>query len=281
MDVAPDFYARPSLNVETYDRRAEQDIAGTDAEGDVEFYLDLASRVGGPVLDVGGGTGRVAWPLAVAGHHVVSVDRSESMLAAAEAKRASMPVEAGQRVRFVRADMADFSLPDSSRPDSSRADSFRLAITPFRSFQALLAPEQQRGALASIHRHLAPGGLLVLDLFDPRVEWLSPGDVATPRPERPSVRHPVTGNEVHIRVLSRANDAFHQVLEERWEFSESNAEGHVVRREEETLRLRWTYRWETRYLLELTGFEVEAEYSDFRGSPPAYGREQVWVARRV
>lgn len=31
--------------------------------------------------------------------------------------------------------------------------------------------------------------------------------------------------------------------------------------------------------LELTGFEVEAEYSDFHGSPPLYGREQVYVVR--
>jgi hypothetical protein len=36
-----------------------------------------------------------------------------------------------------------------------------------------------------------------------------------------------------------------------------------------------------RYLLELCGFEVEAEYSDYAGSPPAYGREQVYVARAV
>ena len=55
----------------------------------------------------------------------------------------------------------------------------------------------------------------------------------------------------------------------------------MVRQEEEILRLRWTYRYEMRHLLELAGFEVEAEFSDFRGSPPAYGREQVWLARKA
>ena len=44
--------------------------------------------------------------------------------------------------------------------------------------------------------------------------------------------------------------------------------------------MRWTYRFEMRYLLEVSGFEVTAEYSDFRGSPPQYAAEQVWVARR-
>jgi hypothetical protein len=54
----------------------------------------------------------------------------------------------------------------------------------------------------------------------------------------------------------------------------------VARHEEEMLSMRWTYRYEMRYLLELCGFDVQAEYSDFRRSPPAYGREHVWVARR-
>jgi hypothetical protein len=41
------------------------------------------------------------------------------------------------------------------------------------------------------------------------------------------------------------------------------------------------HRYEMRYLLELTGFRVLAEYSDFKGSPPRYGAEQVWVAEAV
>lgn len=44
--------------------------------------------------------------------------------------------------------------------------------------------------------------------------------------------------------------------------------------------MRWTYRYEMRHLLELSGFSVESESSDFLGSPPAYAREQVWVAQR-
>jgi hypothetical protein len=46
------------------------------------------------------------------------------------------------------------------------------------------------------------------------------------------------------------------------------------------MALRWTYRWELRHMLELCGFVVEAEYSDFHGAPPAYGKELVVVARR-
>jgi len=48
----------------------------------------------------------------------------------------------------------------------------------------------------------------------------------------------------------------------------------------EELTLRWTYRHEMRYLLEICGLEPIAEYSDYAGSPPAYAGEQIWVARR-
>jgi hypothetical protein len=69
------------------------------------------------------------------------------------------------------------------------------------------------------------------------------------------------------------------LLTEVWEFAELGLEGNPLRREEETLRMRWIYRFEMRYLLEVSGFEVLGEYSDFRGSPPKYAAEQVWVAR--
>lgn len=157
---------------------------------------------------------------------------------------------------------------------------FGLIIIAFRSFQMLLTPEAERSCLEAARRHLAPGGKLVVNLFDPLLERLTPGTLA---PEEPlvgrTVVHPQSGNVVRVEVLERTNRTLDQVLEETWRFTEFSAPGVVLRQEEEVLRMRWLYRYEMRYLLELCGFEVEAEYSDFHGSAPAYGREQVWVAR--
>lgn len=72
-----------------------------------------------------------------------------------------------------------------------------------------------------------------------------------------------------------------QVLEETWRFQEFDHDGALLREEREVLRLRWLYRYEMRHLLELCGFSIEAEFSDFQESPPAYGKEQIWVARRI
>ena len=80
---------------------------------------------------------------------------------------------------------------------------------------------------------------------------------------------------------ARDIDPVAQVLREEWVFRETDAAGTVLSEEREELRMRWSFRWEMRHLFALTGFEVEAEYSDFRGSPPAYGGEQVWVLRKA
>ena len=78
--------------------------------------------------------------------------------------------------------------------------------------------------------------------------------------------------EISVRV----SNAF--VATWRWTVSR---DGVLVHTYDDELRLRWIYRYEMRYLLELTGFKVLEEYSDFKGSPPEYGAEQVWVSEAV
>lgn len=261
-----DFYMRPALNVETYDLRTD---TGPDSplHGDVDFFLTLAQQTGGPALELGPGTGRVTWPLAEAGIEVRGLELSPAMIAAAERKGPAYPKDVRERARFVQGDMADFDL----------GMEFGLVFAAARVFQALLRPEDQRRCLACARRHLRSDGLLALDLFDPRLEWLAV-DHAAPH-ERPDVRHPETGNLVRTRITRRQVDPFTQTFNETWNFQELDGAGAVLREERETLVLRWTYRQEMRYLLELSGFEIAAEYGDFHGGPPRYAAEQVWVAR--
>ncbi|HEU4630625.1 MAG TPA: class I SAM-dependent methyltransferase [Gemmatimonadaceae bacterium] len=266
--VARPFYAAGGLNIETYDVR-HATMPGSVAD-DVAWYVRHARAAGGPVLELACGTGRVTWPLARAGVDVVGLDLSPAMLAVAAGKRAAEPPEVAARARFVQGDMADFAL----------GETFALVLVPFRAFQVLPTPEAQRCALACIHRHLRPGGALHLDLFDPLLHLLVPGALHPGLGERASVTHPVSGNVVTIEVRERVNDPVHQLLRERWHFTETGPAGEVLPEEMEELVLRWSYRYEMRHLLELCGFALEAEYSDFTGAPPAYGREQIWVARR-
>src|SRR6476646_11262799 len=118
------FYERPSLHVEVYDVLHDGGIPGGD---DVPFFRRLAIETGGPVLELGAGTGRVAIPIAEAGIEVVGLDRSRAMLALAERKRRALPAEVRRRLRFVEGDMTDLRL----------GRRFGLVFAAFRVFLAL------------------------------------------------------------------------------------------------------------------------------------------------
>ena len=268
-DTSRAFYEADSLGTEIYDVRAEAVIAGSPVDGDVAFYRRLAGETGGPVLDVGCGTGRVALPLAADGHDVVGVDLSAPMLRIAEQRRQGLAQDVAARLSLVQADMRTLSL----------GRRFPLIVTPSRVFQFMLTPEAQRQALLALRAHLQPEGRLVLDLFDPLLDLVVPGAQFPPR--RGEVIHPVTGNRVTWEVTGRRPDPARQRINEEWTTWEIGANGDVLRTDIERLTLRWSLRAELRLLFELVGLEAVAEYGDFVGGPPAYGREQVWVLRRT
>lgn len=261
------FHMDGGLELHTYDARTN--LEGTSVQGDTAFFLEMAGRCTGPVLELGCGTGRVTWPLAQAGHEVWALDLSPRMLELARAKAASHPADVGARVHWVQADMADFALQPR----------FGFIFVPFRAFQALLTPDAQRACLVLIRDHLSPGGRAVLDLFDPRLEYLVP-DAGPVCSVLPACVHPETGREVQIAVVSRQTDPATQTFVERWQFTEVDERGQTLRQEHSDLRLRWSFRQELAHLIELCGLRVEALYGDFLGGPPAYGREQVWVLTR-
>ena len=263
-DQLPRIYS-DSLGTEIYDVLGAAIRDGGPTEGDIAFFERLAAERGGAVLEIGCGTGRVAGALANAGFDVVGVDRSAPMLRLAEERRASMPPEVAARLTFVQGDMTTLHL----------ARRFPLIVAPSRVFQFALTSDDQRAALRAFKAHLPPDGRLVLDLFDPSLEYVVPGAIFPPR--RGELVHPKTGNRVAWEIAGREPDPGQQLVTSDWAAREIGPSGEVLRDETERLTLRWTTRSEMRLLFELTGFEVVADYGDFQGGPPAYGREQVWV----
>jgi SAM-dependent methyltransferase len=260
-----EFYHSP-LAASTYDLLTAQ--ANPQVQGDVAFYLDCAHRFGGPVLELGVGTGRVAWPLVEVGFAVTGLDGAPPMLAEARRKGAARPAEQRARLRLEQGDMAAFDL----------GATFALALIPFSAFQHLAEPAAQRACLARAHRHLQPGGHLVLDVFDPWLDRCVP-DAITPNPDR-EARDPVTGQRICRRSIRRQNDPLRQLILETFRIELFAADGTLLASQDGTHALRWACRQEMRYLFELTGFAVVAEYSDFERAPPAYGQRQIWVVRR-
>ncbi len=259
------FYEADSLHTEIYDALGPSLVMGSAVESDTDFYRRLARDTGGPILEVGCGTGRVAAALAADGHEVVGVDLSAPMLRLAEQRRAALSADVAARLSFHRADLRTLDL----------GRDFALIVTPARVFQFMLTSAAQREALAALRTHLRPNGRLVLDLFDPLLDRVVPSaEVITRGGE---LIHPKNGNRVTWEITGHRPDPARQLIDEDWTFSEIAASGEVLRTTTEQLTLRWSLRSEMRFLFELVGLEVVADYGDFSGGPPVYGREQVWV----
>lgn len=263
------FYSADSLHIEVYDELGAATKAASGAGDDIELFRRLAADSGGPILEIGSGTGRVSLALAADGHEVVGIDVSAPMLRVAEQRRAAIPAVAAARARFLQADLATLDL----------GRQFALILAPSRVFQFMRTTAAQRQALASLRRHLTDDGRLVLDLFDPMLEYVIPS--------RGGMRgalelvHPMSGNRVVVDVTGRWPDPGTQLIVEEWTFTELEAAGVALRTTTERLTLRWSLRAEMRLLFELEGFDVVGEFGDFEGGPPVYGREQVWVLRNA
>ncbi len=139
------------------------DLDLTDDPGDLDLYLALADRADGPVLELAVGTGRLAIPLAEAGHIVTGVDLDPAMLE--RARRRAGGTAGSDRLSFVEADLVGLRLPDAGR--------FGLAFIALNSLLVLPNRAAQQAALQALADHLAPGGLAVVDIWLPDAEDLA------------------------------------------------------------------------------------------------------------
>ena len=128
---------------------------------DVDMFLRTVSdeRLRGPILELGCGTGRVALPLAIAGHRVTGVDVSEAMLRRARTRRRAVDAEVAIRLRFSCQDMRRFHFPRR----------FHAALVAFSTFNLLPEPRDRLACLERLAASLEPGAPLILDLASPGV----------------------------------------------------------------------------------------------------------------
>ena len=120
---------------------------------DVAFYLEEARRSGGPVVELGVGTGRIAVPIAADGIRVIGVDSSRGMLEVCARRAALAGVDVDLRVGDLR--------------EPPVAERVPLVICPFRSLLHMHTDEDRRRVLESARELLVPGGRFVFDVFAP------------------------------------------------------------------------------------------------------------------
>ncbi len=238
--------------------------------GDVRFYTEAALKMGGPVLEVGCGTGRVLLDTARAGVEIVGLDASTEMLRICrrEVQKESESVRA--LVELALADMRDFDL--------SRR--FRLITIPFRPFQHLLTVADQEACLACLYRHLEGEGQLILDVFDPSLKLLTADNLGEEQSEGTEITLP-DGTCVDRWCRTVTRDYAAQVIHVELIYYVTHPDGRKERLVH-AFPMRYLFRYELEHLLWRCGFELEQLYADFDESP--YGTrhpcELIAVARR-
>jgi SAM-dependent methyltransferase len=121
-------------------------------QADLPLWRELARDAGGPILDVGAGTGRVALALARAGHAVIALDRDRHLLAALHDRALAEELD----IPIAECDAAGFDLGEQR---------FALIIVPMQTIQ-LLSAERRAAFLVAARRHLEPGGLVAMAIAD-------------------------------------------------------------------------------------------------------------------
>lgn len=122
--------------------------------GYAEFWLSQAKISGGPILELGCGTGKLSIALSEAGFSVAGVDNSPALLQFAASK--------SDDVLWIEGDMRSFNLNER----------FALIMLPSNNLGHLHTPQDFEGCIGSVKRHLQPEGVFVIDVFVPNLKLL-------------------------------------------------------------------------------------------------------------
>lgn len=212
---------------------------------DISFYVEEARGCEGPVVELAVGSGRIAVPIAQAGHRVIGVDLSEGMLGVARALAEEHGV----------AHLVDLRVGDMRRPPVD--ERVELVICPFRSLLHMQDEEEKLLVLRAARDLLAPGGRFVFDVFAP-----SPEDIA----------------ETDGLWLEREPGIF-----ERADWDEASRTLRLSVRSGESsasMELHWLSPIEWRRLIDEAGLEVAGLYGWFDRRPFRGGEDMIWACRR-
>lgn len=212
---------------------------------DVPFYVAEARADGGPVVELGVGTGRIAVPIAAEGISVIGVDSSEGMLSVCREQADLAGV----------ADLVDLRRGDLRDPPV--AERVSLVLCPFRAYLHMRDDAERLAALRAARELLVSGGRLVFDVFAPGRRDIEETD------GRWIEREP--------RIYERAD----------WDEAERTLTLSVRGPEgEAALTLSWISAAEWADVLDRAGFVVEACYGWFDRTPFRGGEDMIWVAHR-
>ncbi|MEI7832457.1 MAG: class I SAM-dependent methyltransferase [bacterium] len=229
---------------------------------DISFYIRQMPSPQARVLELGCGTGRVLLPLVVHCALIHGLDSSEAMLDICREKlqRAAVVPE---RARIDLMDITDFDL----------GQQYDLIIAPFRVMQNLATDAEVDGLFHSIHRHLAPGGTAILNVFHPfldrehmLIEWCRPEQYIDEIPLEDGV---LRRYDHRVRITAEPLVCYPELI---YRFYRGN---ELVEEAVMPIPMRCYYPDEFLSLIEGHCFQVTDKWGGYAGEPYGEGGELV------
>jgi SAM-dependent methyltransferase len=230
--------------VTTYQPELYDALTPAAFQGDVDWYCSKAQACGGPVLELGAGTGRVTLAIAAAGIPIHALDASAPMLDALRAKLAACAPEVRDRVVAVHGDMRTFELQER----------FALIISPYRAFLHNVTEADRAACLSRVRQHLLPGGHFAFNVFHPSLEFMAKNAGPLEGVWRwTGISDLPTGGSI-VRSDANRYDTVQQVVHSLQRYDEYAADGTLSRSSLLRLKLGYLYPGDIRRLLARAGF---------------------------
>ena len=154
------------------------------------WYVKRYLEYGGETLELGVGSGRIAIPAVRKGARVTGLDLSDTMLEQAHKHREKLAKSKREHLTLHLGDMRSFEL----------ARKFDVISIPFNAFMHLYTLDDVDRCLTQVRKHLVDGGILLLDVLVPDLDYLTRSPFKKPR-ALPSRTQPSKKN---IDIASRA-----------------------------------------------------------------------------
>src|SRR2546421_5375743 len=219
-----------------------------------------ARSLGGPLLDLACGTGRMALRMAALGYQVTGVDITPEMIARARQKAEQQAVS----IDWVVADARTFHLQKQ----------FPFMYMLENVFQFFLTREDQEAMLARVREHVHPEGCFLFETRNPSPR--NPLEVRHPEPQKYTTPD---GGQL-VATEQQYYDPMTQIQHYTRHLTFLHPEGH---HEEKTYRtaLRYVFPQEIEALLYYNGFQIRSCYGNWQQDPlTATSRSMIYVCQR-
>jgi SAM-dependent methyltransferase len=246
-------------------------VTPTSFRGDAEWYRGKARECGGPVLELGAGTGRITLGIAQASVSVHALDADPAMLDALRQKLANQPPEVQERVVVMVGDMRVFTL----------AERFALIIAPFRAFLHNLTEQDQLACLDRVREHLRPGGCFAFNVFHPSLEYMAHHTGALAGIWRCVGTFPRADGRCIVRSESNRYDTVRQLVDSQHRYEEYGPDGILTRTSMHRLQLAYLYPPDLRRLLKQAGFQSVQIAGGFDGRPFEKDTDELVIEARL